>query len=172
MRVLLKLVIFLICFFLFQNKALSKLGNTVSENQRQYGRELETKQFSETDRNFSGKKIYQLPYFGWQLEAIYKNGKSFSETARPKGNKVKTNMIKEREANTIADFLYPKGKRGSYKKYVKNANFLSHFFEYGVVSFEMQLDKRKKNHLGVIGVRTVLYSDGNTFKSIKINAYH
>ena len=161
------------CFLLlFQSSAQAKLENKVSENQRQYGNELISKQFSDSNKNFSGKKTYQFQLYGWQLEAIYKDGRSFSESARPRGNKVKKQMITEREANTIADMLYPKKERGKYRKQIKNAHFISHFFEDGVVSYEMQLDKRGKNHLGVIGVRTVLYSDGKTFKSIKVNAYH
>ena len=158
--------------FLFHNDAQARLGNSVKENQRQYGSELVSKDFSENSRNFSGKKTYNLPLYGWQIEAIYRDGKSFSESARPRGNKVRKEMISEREANVIADMLYPRKERGRYRKQINNAHFLSHFFEEGVVSYEMQLDHRKKNHIGVIGVRTVLYSDGKTFKSIKVNAYH
>ncbi len=161
----------LISLFLFGSKVEARLGNKVSENQHQYGNELISKQFSDRNRNFSGKKTYQLQLYGWQLEAIYRDGKSFSESARPKGNKVKKQMITEREANVIADMLYPQKERGKYRKQIKNAHFISHFFEDGVVSYEMQLDKRGKNHLGIIGVRTILYSDGMTFKSIKVNAY-
>ena len=157
---------------LYPNSVIAKLGNKVSENQRQYGKELITKQFSEGEKNFAGKKAYQFPLYGWQVEAIYKDGRAFSETARPKGNKVQKQMITEREANVIADILYPRRERGQYRKQVDNANFVSHFFEHGVVSFEMQLDKRRKNHLGVIGVRTILYSNGDVFKNIMINAYH
>ncbi len=147
------------------------LGNKVSENQKQYGKELISKQFSDNEKNFSGKKIYQFPLQGWQLEAIYRDGKSFSETARPRGNKVKKPMITEREANVIADIMYPRKERGKYRKQINNANFVSHFFEDGVVSYEMKLDGRRKNHIGVIGVRAILYSNGDKFKSIKVNAY-
>ena len=161
-----------VSLLLFGISAQARLENKVSENQRQYGKELISKQFSDSNRNFSGKKTYPLSLYGWQIEAIYKDGKSFSESARPRGNKVKKEMIPEREANVIADILYPRKERGRYKKQIKNAHFLSHFFEHGVVSYEMQLDKKGKNHLGVIGVRTVLYSDGKSFKSIKVNAYH
>ena len=164
--------IFLASLLLFQSTAHAKLENSVKENQRQYGRELSSKQFSDNNRNFSGKKTYQFSLYGWQVEAIYRDGESFSESARPRGNKVKKEMITEREANAIADMLYPRKERGRYRKQIKNAHFLSHFFEHGVVSYEMQLDKRKKSHIGVIGVRTVLYSDGKIFKSIKVNAYH
>ncbi len=161
------------CFvLLFPINALSKLDNKVNDNQRQYGKELSSEQFSEKNKNFAGKKIYQLPQFGWQVEAIYRDSKSFSETARPIGNKVKKEMISEGEANAIADMLYPKKERGKYKKQIKNAHFISHFFEHGIVSYEMKLDKRGKKHLGVIGVRTILYGNGTTFKSIKVNAYH
>lgn len=149
----------------------AKLGNKPNENQREYGTELVSKQFSDNNRNFSGKKIYQFPLYGWQLEAIYRDGKSFSESARPRGNKVKKQIITEREANVISDMLYPKKERGKYRKQIKNAHFISHFFENGVVSYEMLLDKRGKHHVGVVGVRAVLYSDGKTFKSIKVNAY-
>ena len=159
------------CLLLSQSSAQARLENKVSENQRQYGKELISKQFSDSNKDFSGKKTYQLSLYGWQIEAIYKDGKSFSESARPRGNKVKKEMITEREANVIADILYPRKERGRYKKQIKNAHFLSHFFELGVESYEMRLDKKGKNHLGVIGVRTVLYSDGNKFKSIKVNAY-
>ena len=147
------------------------LNNDLNQNKKQFGGELSSHQYSDDKKSFIGKKTYQLSLFGWQVEAIYKDGKSFSETARPKGNKVKKNMITEQEANVIADMLYPKKNRGSYRKQIKNAHFLSHFFEYGVVSYEMQLDNRKKKHLGVIGVRTILYSNGDTFKKIKVNAY-
>ena len=161
------------CFILlFESSVQARLENSVRENQRQYGNELISKQFSDSNKNFSGKKTYQLSLYGWQLEAIYRDGRSFSESARPRGNKVKKQMITEREANAIADMLYPRKERGRYRKQIKNAHFISHFFEDGVVSYEMQLDKRGKNHIGVIGVRTVLYSDGKTFKSIKVNAYH
>ncbi len=157
---------------LFQGNAQARLENSVKENQRQYGNELISKQFSENNRNFSGKKTYNLPLYGWQIEAIYRDGRSFSEAARPIGSKVKKEMISEKEANVIADMLYPRKERGRYRKQINNAHFISHFFEEGVVSYEMQLDNKKKNHLGVIGVRTVLYSDGKRFKSIKVNAYH
>ena len=157
---------------LFQSSAQARLENKVSENHRQFGRELISKQFSDGNRNFSGKKVYDFPLYGWQVEAIYRDGKSFSESARPKGDKLKKQMISEREANVIADMLYPRKERGKYRKQINNANFVSHFFEHGVVSYEMLLDKKRKNHVGVIGVRTVLYSDGKTFKAIKINAYH
>lgn len=161
------------CFLLlFPINALAKLGNKINDNQRQYGKELSSEQFSEKNKNFAGKKIYQLPQFGWQVETIYRDSKSFSETARPIGHKVKKEMISEGEANAIADMLYPRKERGKYKKQIKNAHFISHFFEHGVVSYEMKLDKKGKKHLGVIGVRTILYGNGTTFKSIRVNAYH
>jgi len=156
----------------FYNNSIAKLDNKVTENKKQFGVELFTKQYSEEERNFSGKKTYEFPLFGWQVEVIYKDGRSFSETSRPKGTKVKKYTISEREANVIADILYPKKERGAYRKQVKNANFISHFFEHGVVSYEMQLDKKRKYHVGVVGVRAVLYSDKLTFKDIKVNAYH
>ena len=167
------LIIFLIVFVLV-NKSTSyaSLDNKISENQKQYGKELESRQFSETDRHFSGEKIYLFSLYGWQVQVLYKDGRSFSESARPKGNNVKKEMISEKEATVIADILYPRKKRGSYKKQITNAHFISHFFEHGVVSFEMKLDKRGKKHVGVIGVRTVLYSNGDIFKDIKVNAYH
>lgn len=159
-------------FFFFTNHSYAKLGNNINENLRQFGKEIITKAYTKEDKNFSGKKAYLLPYFGWQIEAIFKDGRSFSEAARPRGNKVKKQLITEKEANVIADVLFPKKERGPYRKQVKNANFISHFFESGVVSYEMKLDERRKNHVGVIGVRTVLYSNGDTFKNIMINAYH
>ena len=172
MKIVCSMLLVSCVLFLFGSNTQAKLGNKISENQRQYGRESSSKQFSESGRNFSGKKMYNLPLNGWQIESIYRDGKSFSETARPKGNKVKKYIISEREANIIADKLYPRKERGKYRKQINNAHFISHFFEEGVVSYEMQLDGRKKNHIGVIGVRTILYSDRKTFKSIKVNAYH
>ena len=151
----------------------AKLTNNVHENKRQYGSEVITKYFSEEEgRSFTGKKVYQLPFFGWQVEVLYTNGMSFSEAARPKGNKVNKQLITEKEANAIADFLFPKKERGAYRKQVTNVNFISHFFESGVVSYEIKLDDRRKRQLGVSGVRTVLYEKGQTFKNIMINAYH
>ena len=161
---------FVICTLPLDVKA--KLTNSLHENKRQYGSEIITKSFSDEKRNFTGKKVYELPLFGWQVEVLYTNGKSFSEAARPKGNKIKRQLITEKEANTIADFLFPKKERGSYKKQVTNANFISHFFDNGVVSYEMKLDGRRKQHIGIIGVRTVLYHEGQTFKDVMINAYH
>ena len=166
-------LIFVLCILLIsQSNAQARLENKVNENQRQYGKEIISKQFSETEKNFAGKKVYQFPLYGWRVEAIYRDGRSFSETARPRGNKVKKQIITEREANAIADMLYPRKERGRYRKQINNANFVSHFFEHGVVSYEMQLDDRRKNHIGVIGVRSILYSDGKNFKSVKVNAYH
>lgn len=153
-------------------KANARLGNKINENHKQYGKEISSVTYSETNKNFSGKKVYHFPAYGWQVEVLYRDGRSYSEVVRPKSNKLSKQILSEREANSIADILYPKNERGKYRKYVENANFLSHFFEFGIVSFEMQLDKRRKNHIGVIGVRTILYSNGNTFKNIKINAYH
>ena len=158
--------------FLSSLSSPAKLNHSVNENKRQFGTELVTKQFSDDNKNFSGKKVYQLSLFGWQVESIYVDGRSISEAARPKGSKVKKQMVSEREANVIADMLYPKRERGSYRKQTNNANFISHFFEHGLVSYEMKLDKRRKNHIGVIGVRTVLYTDGLIFKDIMTNAYH
>lgn len=163
---------FLLFFLIALLPSFAVLGNSVNENERQFGREIASKQFSDGWRNFSGKKVYEFPLFGWQVEVLYKDGKSYSETARPKGNKVKKNLLAEKEANVIADTLYPKKNRGEYRKQVKNANFVSHFFEHGLVSYEMQLDKRRKSHVGITGVRTVVYSDGAAFREIMINAYH
>ena len=127
----------------------AKIDSKSSENQKQYGKELVTKQFSDDKKDFAGKKIYQCPYYGWQVEILYRDGKSISETARPKGDKVKKEIITESEANLIADLLYPRKERGPYRKQIKNANFISHFFEHGVVSYEMRLDKRRKKQIGI-----------------------
>ena len=169
MRYVVFLLFFVSCLKL---PALAIIGNKVHENQKQYSKELISKEFINEHRNFTGKKIYQFPLHGWQVEVLYRDEKSFSETARPKGKKVTKNIITEKEANVIADILYPRKERGAYRKQIDNANFVSHFFEYGVVSYEMQLDKRRKKHIGVVGVRTVLYSNGDVFKNIKVNAYH
>lgn len=166
-----KSLLFLLTF-LCMVPANAMLGNSINENTKQFGKELITKDFSGNNREFVGKKAYQFSLYGWQVEVIYKDGKSFSETARPKGNKISKEMISEKEANVIADMLFPRKERGHYRKQINNANFISHFFENGVVSFEMKLDKKRKHHQGVIGVRTVLYSNGDKFKNIMVNAYH
>ena len=157
---------------LFSNCAFAELENKPNENERLYGKELSVKQFSDDKKKFTGKIVYEFPLLGWQIEALYVDGKSFSEAARPKGNKVKKTIITEKEASAIADILFPRKHRGPYKKQMTNANFVSHFFDKGVVSFEMQLDARRRNHIGIIGIRTVLYNNGQTFKTIKVNAYH
>lgn len=163
----------ILALFIFQlntDAAFSKIGNDTKADKKQYGKELSSKEF--TDKKlFSGKKSYPSPLFGWQVEALYKNDVSYSETARPKGFFVKKKIIDNKEANSLAHILYPLYERGPYRKQVKNANFISHFYEHGVVSFEMELDKRRKNHIGVIGVRTVKYNNGEIFKDIKVNAY-
>ena len=171
MRILFLLLTYTILFILSLQPSFSALENKVSENEKQYGKELISKQFSEGIKNFSGKKVYQFPLYGWQIEAIYRDGKVISESTRPKGKKVIKEMLSEREGNVIVDIMYPKKNRGQYKKQITNAHFISHFFEDGVVSFEMKLDRSGKNHLGVIGVRTILYSNGDKFNSIKVNAY-
>ena len=166
--------IFLILVTLFISglkPAFPALENKVTENEKQYGKELSSSQFSESSKSFAGKKVYQFPLYGWQVEAIYRDGKVISESTRPKGKKIIKSLLSEKEGNTIADIMYPKKERGPYKKQIKNAHFISHFFEHGVVSFEMKLDKNGKNHLGVIGVRTILYSNGDSFNNIKVNAY-
>ncbi len=172
MKIYLKLVFLFILVMLCVGSVKAMLSNTVNENKKQFGNELDTKDFSGKNRDFCGKKSYPFSLYGWQVEAIYTDGKSFSETARPKGGKVTKEMISEKEANAIADILYPKKERGRYRKQIDNANFVSHFFENGVVSFEMQMDKRRKRHIGVRGVRTILYSNGDKFKDIRVNAYH
>ena len=165
-------VVLFLFLLLISPNALAELDNKVSGNEKQYEKELITKQFSETERNFCGKKIYEFPLYGWQVEALYRDGRVISESARPKGDKVKRDLITEREASAIGDILYPRKERGDYKKQIKNANFISHFFENGVVSFEMKLDRKRKKHVGVIGVRAILYNDGAKFKDIMVNAYH
>ncbi len=172
MKIYLKLTFLLLFVAFYVSPANAMLGNNVNENKRQFGKELDTKDFTGKNGDFCGKKSYPFSLYGWQVEAIYADGKSFSETVRPKGGKVTKEMISEKEANSIADMLYPKKERGRYRKQIDNANFVSHFFEYGVISFEMQMDKRRKRHIGVIGVRTVLYSNGDKFKDIMVNAYH
>lgn len=167
-----KLLILITTTILFQNAALAKIGKTLSENSKLYGNEISSTDYCEDKKIYTGKKIYQFPSFGWQLESIYKNGKSFSETIRPKGSKVSKKIITEQEASSIAAAVYPREERGMYRKQVKNAHFISHFYEKGVVSIEMQLDSKRKQHIGVIGVRCILYSDGASFNNIKVGAYH
>lgn len=166
------LLILIITTIFFQNTAFAKIGKTLSENSKLYGNEISSVDYCEDKKNYTGKKTYQFPSFGWQLESIYKNGKSFSETIRPKGNKVSKKLITEQEASSIAAAVYPREERGMYRKQVKNAHFISHFYEHGVVSIEMQLDNRRKQHVGVIGVRCIVYSDGASFNNIKVGAYH
>lgn len=163
---------FFLCLLASLLPVSASLSNKPHENQKQFSKEISSNQYTSDNRNFSGKKVYHLGLYGWQVEAIYVNGKSISETARPKGDNLKKTLITEKEANVIADMLYPKKARGLYRKQIKNANFISHFFENGVISYEMALDKRRKNHIGIVGVRAVLYSNGAHFKDIKVNAYH
>lgn len=164
----------LVCFFVLLTKpvALATLGNSVNENKKLFGNELISKDYSDEKKDFTGKKKYQFPYFGWQLESLFVNGKVISEAVRPQGNMVIKQLISEKDANVISDVIYPKKERGPYRKQIKNANFLSHFFEHGVISYEMRLDSKRKNHIGVIGVRAVLYSNNEKFKDIMVNAYH
>ena len=170
--VIIILILLLMLFVTLTNPSFARIGNSIHENEKQYGKELERKQFSDKKKDFAGKIYYNFPLHGWQIVALYKDGKVISETVRPKGNKVKKDMITEREANVVADIIYPRKKRGAYKKQIENANFISHFFNNGVISHEMQMDKRRRKHLGVVGVRAVLYSDSAIFKNIKVNAYH
>lgn len=160
------------CWLLaFPTSTSARLNKTVKENKKLYGKELKIKQYSESKRNFSGKIIYKVPNYDWRIETIYTNGVSFSESARP-DDKSKKQIIKESDANVIADKLFPKYLRGKYRKQVKNANFISHFFDNGIVSYEMQLDKRRRDHVGISGIRTLLYQNKTTYDGIKINAYH
>ena len=165
-------IIIILIFLMNTANAFAKIGNKVYEDEKQYGKELERKQFSENKKDFAGKIYYNFPQYSWQILALYRDGKAISETVRPRGNKIKKDILTEKEANVIADIIYPRKERGLYKKQIKNANFISHFFDNGVVSYEMKLDRRRRNHVGVIGVRAVLYSDGAMFKDIKVNAYH
>jgi len=157
---------------LIQLPSLAKIQNTTKDNEKQFGKEIISKQFTDDKWKFNGKKVYKCPLFGWQIEALFKDGKSYSESARPKEKNAKKDLITEQEANVIADMLFEKKDRGDYRKQVKNAHFISHFFENGVISYEMKLDASGKNHIGVMGVRAILYSNGEKFKDIKINAYH
>lgn len=173
MRSIFKITILLLLFSYAIPSSNAKLKNTVKENKKQYGRGHDVEEYSKERGSFTGKIKYKLPYLdGWDVEAIYTRGKAYSETARPIENKAKKTIITEKEANVIADILYPKKYRGRYRKQMKNARFISHFFENGVVSYEMKLDASGKNHIGINGVRTLLYQNGTTFNNIKVNAYH
>ena len=160
------------CLFSFFLPTNAAIGNKINENQKQYGKETDSIDFSEKSRTFAGKKTYKFPLYDWDVEVLYRDGFSYSESARPKRVFVNKKMISEKEANIIADLLYPKKERGPYKKQIKNAKFISHFFEHGVISFEMKLDEKRKKHLGIIGIRAILYSNGDNFKNIRVNAYH
>jgi len=164
--------ILITAILLFQLPVSAKIGNKPADNQKQYGKEISSKNYCEDKKNYAGKAIYQFPLYGWQIETIYKDGKSFSETVRPKGSKVSKRLLTEYEAASIAAIAYPREERGPYRKQVKNAHFISHFYEFGVVSLEMQLDKSRKKQTGVTGVRCIKYSDNETFSKIMIGAYH
>lgn len=169
---MLKAYILILSIFLFQFPVNAKIGNKLADNQKQYGKELSSKSFSDDKKNYAGRAIYQFPLYGWQVETLYKDNLSFSETVRPKGSKVSKNLLTEYEAASIAALAYPRVERGPYRKQVKNAHFISHFYEFGVVSLEMKLDSSRKKHVGVIGVRCIKYSDDETFNKIMIGAYH
>ena len=162
----------ILALFLLVIPVNAKIGKNLSENSKLYGGEISSVDYCEDKKNYTGKKTYQFPSFGWQLESIYKNGKSFSDTVRPKGSKVSKKIITELEASSIAATVYPREERGMYRKQVKNAHFISHFYENGVVSIEMQLDEKRKQHIGVIGIRCIVYSDGASFNNIMAGAYH
>jgi hypothetical protein len=165
-------ILLITTILLFQFPVSAKIGNKLADNQKQYGKEMSSKNYCDDKKNYAGKAVHQFPLYGWQVETIYKDGMSFSETVRPKGSKVTKKIITEYEAASIAAVAYPREERGPYRKQVKNAHFISHFYEFGVVSLEMLLEKSKKKHVGVIGVRCIKYSDNETFSKIMIGAYH
>lgn len=164
------LLLFCCLIFFAHLPAKSKIRSTFDENKKNLGKLIDKEIYNDDKESFAGRVFYKLLNSDWNVEVLYKDNLSYSETARPTSSSTKK-IIQQAEANIIADTLFPVAIRGPYKKMVKNAKFISHFFNNGVVSFEMQLDKRGKNHIGIIGVRTILYSDGDTFSKIKINAY-
>ena len=104
------IIILFILLALFPIPSFAKIGNKIHENERQYGKELEKKQFSEQKKDFAGKIYYNFPLQGWQIIALYRDGKVISETIRPRGHMVKKDMISEREANAIADIGWSRKK--------------------------------------------------------------
>ena len=131
-----KLLVFILIIVLINShQAFAKLDNKINENERQYGKSINETQFSDKKSDFAGKIYYDFPLHGWQIVALYRDGKVISETVRPRGFKVKKEILSEREANAIGDIVYPRKERGPYRKQINNANFISHFFDKGVISF-------------------------------------
>lgn len=149
-----------------------KLNSSLTQNKWLYGKELKITQFSDSMKNFNGKITYKVPNTDWNVLVTYTNGKSFAEAARPSSTS-RRRFLSQSNANAVADTLFPKKDRGIYRKQVKNARFISHFFQNGVVSFEMKLDPKNKSHIGIEGVRVHKYQNGTSFsKAVKVNAYH
>lgn len=170
-----KINLFLSCLLIFFSisitEGMCKLGNSPIQNKWMYGKTIEEEEFSNSNEPFSGKITYRLPKTDWYVTVIYSKGKSYSETARPHKGSTKTYYTNQ-ESFQIADDLFPRNNRGLFKKEVKNARFISYFYDNGVVSFEMKLDSKNKSHIGVEGIRCLYYHGGTTYNTeTMVNAY-
>lgn len=145
--------------------AFAKLGNSVIQNQAQYGNEIGIEDFSNNPTKFTGYRSY-LPDSKWKLVAFFKNGLVRSEHLVPnKGSPT----LNRNEVRVWADKMFRSQDRGPYKRQLKQHRAEGHFFDRGMVAYEYNIVKKKVKNFK--GVKVLFYENNQRYYQINPKAH-
>ena len=149
---------------LFLN-AEARIGNSVSQNQSEYGKEIDIENFgdNEVEASFTGYRKYSLK--DWDLTSFFKSGKVRSEHLTPK----KSATLSRSDVRNWSSKMFPQSLRGAYKRQLKRYRAEGHFFDKGLVSYEYNIvGKAVKNFKGV---KVLLYESNKRYWQINPKSY-
>lgn len=145
--------------------AYAKLGNTVVQNQAQYGNELDVNDFSDGSSSFTGYRSYS-PDSKWKLIAFFRNGKVRSEHLIPKKS---GSLLNRNEVRVWADKMFGRTDRGNYRRKLAQYKVEGHFFDRGMVAYEYNVvNKKVKNFKGV---KVLFYENNKKYYQINPKAH-
>ncbi len=149
---------------LFLN-AEARIGNSVSQNRSEYGKESEVENFgdNEVDSSFTGYRKYSLK--DWDLTSFFNNGKVRSEHLTPK----KDATLSRSAVRDWSGKMFPQSLRGAYKRQLKRYRAEGHFFDKGLVAYEYNIVGTAVKDFR--GIKVLLYENNKNYWQINPKSY-
>jgi hypothetical protein len=157
--------ILFVLILLLNGTAFAKLGNTVEENQNQYGSPVLLETFP-GNSGFTGYITYDIDD-KWKLKAFFIDNEVRIEhlVQQKDGN----GLLTRSEVRDLALKMFSPNHRGSYKRQVNQARVEGHFFDKGLIAYEYFMNGNKK--IGYKAVKVLFYENNKTFVSVNPKAY-
>jgi hypothetical protein len=159
----------LILFIIIQLPASAKLYNSIYQNNKQYGPELNRVTFSDPKKPFTGYVTHKVNAdHSFVVKAYYINNKARSEHLLP-ANPNKPKSLTRAQVKNWAAKMFASSNRGYFRRQLEQPRVKAFFFDRGLISYEY-LNRTKKG-AGFKTVKVLIYENDNRYYQIRGKAY-